>query len=80
MGRAVFPPCYLTWGQTMVEVMKITGTSFKRAQGHNAALSAPTLRQATADPRLHQRLPDTHRQANFIKLFFNFIKFLSITN
>ena len=23
MGRALFPPCYLTWGQTMVEVMKI---------------------------------------------------------
>ena len=23
MGRAVFPPCYLTWGQTKVEVMKI---------------------------------------------------------
>ena len=23
MGGAVFPPCYLTWGQSMVEVVKI---------------------------------------------------------
>ena len=41
MGGAVFPPCYLTWGQTMVEVMKIMGTSFKRSHAHNATLSAP---------------------------------------
>ena len=40
MGRAVFPPCCLTWGQTMVGVM-IMGTSFKRSHAHNAALSAP---------------------------------------
>ena len=31
MGRAVFPPCCLTWGQTVVEEMKIMATSFKRA-------------------------------------------------
>ena len=41
MGRAVFPPCYLTWGQTMVEIMKIMATSFKRSHVHTAALSAP---------------------------------------
>ena len=29
MGGAVFLPSCLTWGQTMVEVMKITETSFK---------------------------------------------------
>ena len=33
-GRAVFPPGYLTWGQTMVEVMKIMATSFKRSHAH----------------------------------------------
>ena len=38
MGGAVFPPCCVTWGQTMVEVMKIMVTSFKRS---HAALSAP---------------------------------------
>ena len=29
IGRAVFGPCCLTWGQTMVGVMKIMLTSFK---------------------------------------------------
>ena len=41
MGRAVFPPCCLTWGQTMVEVMKIMVTSFKRSHACTAPLSAP---------------------------------------
>ena len=41
MGGAVFPPYYLTWGQTMVEVMKIMVTSFKRSHAHTAVLSAP---------------------------------------
>ena len=35
-------------------------TSFKRSQAQAAALSAPTLQQATADTRLCQRLLDTH--------------------
>ena len=52
MGRAVFPPCCLTWGQTMVEVMRIMATSFKRS--HDALLHSvpPALQQATADPCL----------------------------
>ena len=33
------PSCFLTWGQTMVEVMKIMETSFKRSQAFTAALS-----------------------------------------
>ena len=41
MGGAVFPPCCLTQGQTMVEVMKIMGTSFKRSHTSTATLSAP---------------------------------------
>ena len=40
MGRGVFPPCYLIWGQTTVEVMKIMVTSFKRSHVHTATLSA----------------------------------------
>ena len=36
MGGAVFPPCSLTWGQTMVEVMKIMVTSFKRSHARTA--------------------------------------------
>ena len=41
MGRAVFPPCSLAWDQTMVEVMKIMVTSFKRSQAYTAVLSVP---------------------------------------
>ena len=41
MGRAVFPPCCLTRGQTMVEVMKIMVSSFKRSHAHTATLSDP---------------------------------------
>ena len=43
MGGAVFPPCCLTWGQTMVEAMKIMMTSFKRSHAGTATLSAPSL-------------------------------------
>ena len=41
MGRAVFPPCCLTWGQTMVEVMGMMVTSFKSSHASTAALNAP---------------------------------------
>ena len=41
MARAVFPLCYLTWDQSMEEVMKIMSTSFKRSHACTAALSAP---------------------------------------
>ena len=34
-------PLLFTWGQTMVEVMKIMVTSFKRSHAHTATLSAP---------------------------------------
>ena len=43
MSRAVFSPLYLTWDQTMVEVMKIMATSFKRSHACTATLSAPNL-------------------------------------
>ena len=42
MGSAVLLPCCLTWSnETMVEVMKIMVTSFKRSHANTAALSAP---------------------------------------
>ena len=37
----MFPPYYLTRGQTMVEVMKIMAISFKRPHACTATLSAP---------------------------------------
>ena len=51
MGGAVFPPCCLTWDQSMVEVMKITATSFKRPHASTCSVP-PTLQQATANPCL----------------------------
>ena len=65
-GGAVFPPCYLTWGQTMVEVMKVMVTSFKMSHACTATLSAPGpaagLCMPAADPRLCWRLLDTYWQ------------------
>ena len=50
MDRAVFLPCCLTWGQSMVEVMKIIVPSFKRSHAGTPALSAP-------DPAARHRWP-----------------------
>ena len=68
-GWAVFPPCCLTWDQTMVEVMKIMVTPVKRSHACTAALSAPVLQQATSDLLLCQRLLDIHRQVWFSLLW-----------
>ena len=62
MGRAVFSPCYLTWGQTMVEVVKRMVTSFKRSHACTATLAAPNPAAGHTDPWLCWRLLDTHRQ------------------
>ena len=76
-GRAVFPPHYLTWGQTMVELMKIMVTSFNRS--HQALLHsvALTLQQATANSHLCQRLLDTHRQV-WVSLLWGHCSFLLV--
>ena len=56
MNETVFPPWCLTWGQTMVEVMKIMATSFKMSCGDNATLSAP---DPAAGHHWHMPLPET---------------------
>ena len=56
MGGAVFPPCYLTWDQTMMEVMKIMVTSFKRSLAGTSALSAPKPAAGHSQPT---PLPET---------------------
>ena len=63
MARAVFPLCYLTWDQSMEEVMKIMSTSFKRSHACTAALSAPN---PVAGHCLSTSLPETpgHSQAS----------------
>ena len=40
MGGALFPPCCLTWSQTVVEVMKIMRNSFKRSHACTVTISA----------------------------------------
>ena len=62
MGGAVFPPCCLTWGQTMVGVMKIMETSFKKSHVLTATLSAPDPAAGHYRPTPPNRFLDTHRQ------------------
>ena len=65
MGWAVFPPCCLTWNQTMVKVMKIMVTSHCACDGpmHTLPHSVPpTLQQGITDPCFHKGLPYTHRK------------------
>ena len=40
-GWACVPSLLFTWGQTVLEVVKILATSFKRPHGCTATLSAP---------------------------------------
>ena len=58
-----------------MEVVKIMAASFKRSHAHTAALSAPTLHQATTAPRLCQRLLDTHGQV-WVSLLWGHCSFL----
>ena len=59
----------------MVEVMRIMETSFQRS--HDALLHSmpPALQQATADPRLHWRLLDTHGHV-WVSLLWGHCSFL----
>ena len=61
-GWGCVPSLLFIWGQTMVEVMKIMATFFKRSHAGTATFSAPTLQQATTDPCLLWRFLDTHGQ------------------
>ena len=58
MGWAVFPPCCLTWGQTMVGVT----VTFQRAFARTVVISAPNPMAATVNPHLCRRLLETPRQ------------------
>ena len=62
-------------GQTMVEVMKIMATSFKRS--HHVLMHSvpPTLQQATLDTRLCRRLLDTQGQV-WVSLLLGHCSFL----
>ena len=47
----------------MVEVLKKMATSFKRSQASTATFGAPNTSIGTANPCLHRKLWETHRQA-----------------
>ena len=63
MGWALFPPCCFAWNQTMVEVMKIMATSFRKSHAYTAALCVPN---PVAGPRQPIPLLETpgHSQAS----------------
>ena len=52
-----------SWGQTMVEVMKITATSFKRSHACTATLSAPNPTAGHCQPMPLPKTPG-HSRAN----------------
>ena len=74
-GWSCVPPLLFTWGQTMMEVMKIMVTSFKRSHACTLHSVPPALQQGTDDPRLRQRLLDTHRQV-WVSLMWRHCSFL----
>ena len=50
MGGAVLPPCCLTWDQTLMEVMRITATSFNRKFDQRFTERGPTHQNKTHFP------------------------------
>ena len=75
MGGAVFPPFCLTWGQTVVEVMKIMASSFKKSHVCTATLSAPNPATGHHQPIPLPELLDTHRQV-WVSLLWGHCSFL----
>ena len=71
MCGAVFPPCYLTWGN------EDNWTSSKGPMQALLYSVPPTLQKAFIEPRLHQRLLATHRQV-WVSLFWGHCSFLLI--
>ena len=69
------PHLLFTWDQTMVEVMKIMVTSLKGPVNALLHSVSPTLKQATANPYLCQRLLDTHGQV-WVSLLWGHCSFL----
>ena len=64
-----------TWSQTIVEVMKIMVTSFKRSHAFTAILSAPNPAAGHCQPTPRLRLLDTHGQV-WVSLLWCYCSFL----
>ena len=63
MGGALVPPCCLALNQTMVEVMKIMATSFKKSHAYTAALNVPNPAAGHCQPTPLLKTPG-HSQAS----------------
>ena len=74
-GWSCVPFLLFTWGETMVEVMKIMVTSFKRSHASTATLSAPDPAADHRQSCLCQRLLDTHGQV-WLSLLWGHCSFL----
>ena len=68
MGRSVFPLSSLAWGQTMVRIMVVIATSFKRIFARTVVFDVPDI--APVHCR-HMRPPETPglSQANLVQSF-----------
>ena len=75
MSKVVFPPCCLTWGQTMVEVMTIMLTSFKMSYACTATLSAPDPAARHCQPTPPPETP-RHSQGVWVSLLWGHCSFL----
>ena len=75
MGGAVFPPCCLTWGQTMVEVMKMMATSFKRSCVRNVVYVVFSALNPAAGHCWSMPLPETpgHSQRSLLRCCTQYI-------
>ena len=68
MGGAVFPPCSLAWGQTMVGITGSNGDLLPKdlcqhiVSPRTVVFSAPDPTAGHCQPTPPQRLLDTHRQ------------------
>ena len=74
-GWSCVPSLLFTWGQTMVEVIKIIVTSFKRYHTGTAAFSAPYIAPGHCQPTLCRRLLDTPGQVR-VSLLWGHCSFL----
>ena len=74
-GWGCVPLYYLTWGQTMVEVIKIMVTSFQKSHAGTVTLSAPNPAAGHCRLRPLPRLLDTHGQV-WVSLLWGHCSFL----
>ena len=74
-GWSCVPSLLFTWDQTMVEVMKIMATSFKRTHACTATLSAPNPAAGPHQPRALSEAPRHSRQV-WVNLLWGHCSFL----